>query len=131
MQPIEVQLFNATVHVRRFTHIAVDVTPTKAHGAVAVLYVATNEGLIKKISVLPYSMETCIIEVWGPLPSTPMTLQYLKETKSLYVGMQSSLLRLVLLQAIYIDKASPNVYSKRILLLNSLGTTGQIERAAI
>lgn len=70
-----------------------DLTPTKMHQNVAVLYVATTEGLIKKISVLPVSFETCVIEIWGPLPSTPITLQYLKETKSLYVGTQDSLLR--------------------------------------
>ncbi|OXU28754.1 hypothetical protein TSAR_006189 [Trichomalopsis sarcophagae] len=87
-----------TATLERFTHIAVDLTPTKVHRSVAVLYVATTEGLIKKISVLPRNLETCIIEIWGPLPSTPITLQYLKETKSLYVGMQDSLLRIPTVQ---------------------------------
>ncbi|XP_058797788.1 semaphorin-5A [Phymastichus coffea] len=87
-----------TATLERFTHIAVDVTPTKIHKGVAVLYVATIEGLIKKISVLPRTMDTCIIEIWGPLPSAALTLQYLKETKSLYVGMQSALLRIPTVQ---------------------------------
>lgn len=82
-----------TAILERFTLIALDVTPTKLHRGVTVLYVATDAGLIKKISVLPRTQETCIVEVWGPLPSTPMTLQFLKDTQSLYVGMESGLLR--------------------------------------
>lgn len=82
-----------TATLERFTHIAVDVTPTKLHRSVTVLYVATAVGLIKKISVLPRTQETCIVEVWGPLPSPSMTLQFLKDTQSLYVGMEIGLLR--------------------------------------
>ncbi|XP_011693296.1 PREDICTED: semaphorin-5B [Wasmannia auropunctata] len=87
-----------TVTLERFTHIAVDVTPTKLHRSVTVLYVATATGLIKKISVLPRTQETCIVEVWGPLPSPPMTLQFLKDTQSLYVGMEIGLLRIPAVQ---------------------------------
>ncbi|XP_032687927.1 semaphorin-5B isoform X2 [Odontomachus brunneus] len=89
-------LYTATLE--RFTHIAVDVTPTKLHRGVTVLYVATATGLIKKISVLPRTQETCIVEVWGPLPSPPMTLQFLKDTQSLYVGMEIGLLRIPAVQ---------------------------------
>lgn len=78
----------------RFTHIAVDVTPTKLHRGVTVLYVATTAGLVKKISVLPRTQETCVVEVWGPLPSPAMTLQFLKDAMSLYVGMETGLLRI-------------------------------------
>lgn len=84
-------LYTATFE--RFTHIAIDVTPTKLHRAVTVLYVATTTGMIKKISVLPRTQETCIVEAWGPVPSPPMTLQFLKDTQSLYVGMEIGLLR--------------------------------------
>ncbi|XP_015592204.1 semaphorin-5A [Cephus cinctus] len=87
-----------TVTLERFTHIAVDVTPTKLHRGVTVLYVATTTGLIKKISVLPRTQETCIIEVWGPLPSPAMSLQFLKDRQSLYVGMESGLLRIPVAQ---------------------------------
>ncbi|CAD6215680.1 GSCOCG00000493001-RA-CDS [Cotesia congregata] len=83
-----------TTTLERFTHIAVDVTPTKIHRGVTVLYVATTEGLIKKISVLPRTQETCIVEVWGPFPSPAMTLQFLKDSQSLYVGMETGLLRI-------------------------------------
>lgn len=70
-----------------------DTTPTKLHRSVIILYVATTTGRIKKISVLTEQQEACVIEVWGPLPSPPIILQYLKDTHSLYVGMQSGLLR--------------------------------------
>ncbi|XP_011301281.1 semaphorin-5A isoform X2 [Fopius arisanus] len=80
--------------MERFTHIAVDVVPTKLHRGVTVLYVATAEGLVKKISVLPRTHETCIVEVWGPLPSPAMSLQFLKDSQSLYVGMETGLLRI-------------------------------------
>ncbi|XP_046600130.1 semaphorin-5B isoform X1 [Neodiprion lecontei] len=83
-----------TTTMERFTHIAVDATPTKVHRTVTVLYVATTEGLVKKISVLPRTQETCVLEVWGPLPSSVRTLQFLKDTQSLYVGMENGLLRI-------------------------------------
>ncbi|XP_043600317.1 semaphorin-5A-like isoform X1 [Bombus pyrosoma] len=83
-----------TALLERFTLIALDVTPTKLHRGVTVLYVATDVGLIKKISVLPRTQETCIVEVWGPLPSTPMTMQFLKDTQSLYVGTELGLSRI-------------------------------------
>lgn len=82
-----------TAILERFTLIALDVTPTKLHRAVTVLYVATDLGLVKKISVLPRTQETCIVEVWGPLPSAAITLQFLKDTQSLYVGTEDGLLR--------------------------------------
>ncbi|XP_024887509.1 semaphorin-5A [Temnothorax curvispinosus] len=87
-----------TATLERFTHVAVDVTPTKLHRSVTVLYVATATGLIKKISVLPRTQETCIVEIWGPLLSSPLTLQFLKDTQSLYVGMEIGLLRIPAVQ---------------------------------
>ncbi|XP_076296045.1 semaphorin 5c isoform X1 [Lasioglossum baleicum] len=84
--------------LERFTHIALDQTPTKLHRGVTVLYVATEAGLIKKISVLPRTRETCVLEVWGPLPSTPLTLQFLKDTQSLYVGTEIGLSRIPAVQ---------------------------------
>ncbi|XP_017889884.1 semaphorin-5A [Ceratina calcarata] len=83
-----------TAVLERFTLIALDVTPTKLHRVVTVLYVATDLGTIKKISVLPRTQESCIVEVWGPLPSTPMTMQFLKDTHSLYVGTEVGLMRI-------------------------------------
>lgn len=66
------------------THIAVDVVPTKPHGSLKVLYVATAEGTVKKITILPKSSVTCTLEEWNIFPesssSSIMALHYLKIT---------------------------------------------------
>ncbi|KAG8249732.1 Semaphorin-5A [Homalodisca vitripennis] len=86
-----------TSQLETILHIAVDVLPTKMHRAVHVLYVATFEGLIKKISVLSRTQTTCVLEIWRPFPidaNVPiLTLQYLKETDSVYIGTQEQLMR--------------------------------------
>ncbi|KOC59161.1 Semaphorin-5B [Habropoda laboriosa] len=97
VQSTTLEPLHTAIH-ERFTLIALDVTPTKLHRGVTVLYVATDLGLIKKISILPRTQQTCIVEVWGPLPSTPLTLQFLKDTQSLYVGMEVGLLRVPAVQ---------------------------------
>ncbi|XP_021914247.1 semaphorin-5A-like isoform X2 [Zootermopsis nevadensis] len=94
----------ATLHplykglLETLTHIAVDVLPTKQHKAVHVLYVATTDGLVKKISVLPTTQETCVVEVWKPYPgNNPVpikALHYLEETKSVYIGTEKSVMRI-------------------------------------
>lgn len=66
------------------THIAVDVVPTKPHGSLKVLYVATAEGTVKKITILPKSSVTCTLEEWNIFPESSssqiMALYYLKIT---------------------------------------------------
>lgn len=68
------------------THIAVHVLPTKLHRAVHVMYVATADGLVKKISVLPRTQETCVVEIWKPFsgdnPIAIRALHFLKDTVS-------------------------------------------------
>lgn len=65
---------------------------------VHLLYVATSNGLIKKISVLPRTQETCVVEVWNPSPSGGLapikTLKYLSKTDSIYVGLETGVLRI-------------------------------------
>ncbi|XP_044004864.1 semaphorin-5A isoform X2 [Aphidius gifuensis] len=85
-------LYSTTME--RFTHIAIDKTSTKFHQTITILYVATAEGLIKKLSLLSKTQVTCVVEVWGPLPSPAMILQFLKDSQSLYVGMENGLLRI-------------------------------------
>lgn len=72
--------------LERFTHITIDVLATKLHTAVHVMYVATLTGLVKKIVVLPRTQETCLVEIWHPIPlDVPnhiRALQYLKDTVS-------------------------------------------------
>lgn len=81
----------------RFSHIAVDNISTKLHENIQIIYIATEEGLIKKISVLPRTKETCVIEKWQAeeTPSIKIrTIQYLKETESLYIGTDNSVMRI-------------------------------------
>ncbi|XP_018916719.2 semaphorin 5c [Bemisia tabaci] len=80
------------------THIAMDVVPTKSNREHYVLYVATLEGLVKKISILPGTRQTCVLEVWKPFPNDVIpkihTLHYLKETDSVYIGTEEKLIRI-------------------------------------
>lgn len=83
--------------LERFAHISVDVLSTKLHSTVYVIYVSTLDGLIKKLTVLPRTQETCVVEIWQPVPDARIpiqSIQYLKETNSVYVGTESALLRI-------------------------------------
>ncbi|XP_058117992.1 semaphorin-5B [Anopheles ziemanni] len=86
--------------LERLSHIAIDVIPTKLHERVHIIYVATDDGLIKKISVLPRTKDTCVIELWQPEARTDgvtariRTMQYVKDTESLYVGTDRALMRI-------------------------------------
>lgn len=73
----------------RFVHIALDTISTKLHEKVRIIYVSTVDGLIRKLSVLPRTKETCIIELWQPESDDELkilTMKYLKHTESLYIG---------------------------------------------
>lgn len=83
--------------LERFTHLTVDVLSTKLHTSVHVIYVATVEGLIKKITVLPRTQETCIVEIWETVTNShkPIrSMQFLKETNSVYVTTDTALLKI-------------------------------------
>lgn len=96
VQPITVEpLF--TSKLERFTHIALDTVATKLHNKVQVVFVATQQNFIKKLSILPRTKETCVIEIWQPQVdknSKILTMQYLKQTESLYIGTDNSVLRI-------------------------------------
>lgn len=73
----------------RFVHIALDTISTKLHEKVHIIYASTADGLVKKLSVLPRTKETCVIELWQPeigSESKILTMKYLKHTESLYIG---------------------------------------------
>lgn len=73
----------------RFVHIALDTISTKYHEKVHIIYVSTTDGLVKKLSVLPRTKETCAIELWQPeigAESRILSMKYLKHTESLYIG---------------------------------------------
>uniref|UniRef100_T1IJU2 Semaphorin-2A n=1 Tax=Strigamia maritima TaxID=126957 RepID=T1IJU2_STRMM len=87
-----------TAELERFSHIVVDVVPTKHHEAVHVIFIATMEGTIKKYTVLPRTHETCLLEVLK-LHSSNHTepihiLRILKDTNSLYIGTGSSVMKI-------------------------------------
>lgn len=96
IQPITMQPLY-TSERERFTHITLDTIATKIHKKVQIMYVATEENLIKKLSILPRTRETCVIEIWQPEieeNSKILTMQFLKHTESLYVGTKKSVLRI-------------------------------------
>lgn len=83
--------------LERFTYITIDVLSTKLHAAVHVIYVANLDGLIKKITVLPRTQETCIVEIWQPVPDSNvpiLNMQFLKNANSLYIGTETGVLRI-------------------------------------
>lgn len=65
--------------LQRFSLLTVAVLPHQH-----LLFVATLDGLVKKLAVLPDGRETCVIENWKPeLGNAPIrAMQYLKETVS-------------------------------------------------
>ncbi|XP_040152490.1 semaphorin-5A isoform X2 [Anopheles arabiensis] len=96
IQPITGRPLHHTA-LERLSHIAIDIIPTKLHERVHIIYVATDGGTIKKISVLPRTKDTCVIEIWQPeeRPDTPIkVMQYVKDTESLYVGTERALMRI-------------------------------------
>lgn len=86
-----------TSQLQRFTHITVDVLKNKLHNTVSVIFVATLEGLIKKIT-LHSSGETCLVEIWQTTPpnihKSIKQMQFLKETNSIYVTRDDSLMQI-------------------------------------
>lgn len=83
--------------LERFKHIAIDKVSTKLHENVRVIYVSTDDGLIKKISVLPRTKQSCLIEVMEPESSRDVeikTMEFVKATDSIYVGTSNSLIKI-------------------------------------
>lgn len=49
------------------------------------MYVSTEENIIKKISVLPRTMKTCVVEIWKPLSNPShkiLSMHFLKHNVS-------------------------------------------------
>lgn len=80
----------------RLTHIALDRISTKLHENVHVIFIATAAGLVKKLSVLPRTRETCVIEIWQPEAGPAariLTMKFLKHTDSLYIGTRGAVVK--------------------------------------
>lgn len=83
--------------LERFKHIAIDKVATKLHENVRVIYVTNDDGLIKKISVLSRTKQSCLIEVMEPESVRDVeikTMEFVKATESLYVGTEKSLIKI-------------------------------------
>lgn len=77
-----------------FSHIAIDKIATKVHENVRVVYIANSDGVIKKISILPRTKQTCLIEALQTNPSSRIiTMEFVKATSSLYIGMDNGLIK--------------------------------------
>ncbi|CAH1153476.1 unnamed protein product [Phaedon cochleariae] len=86
VQPTTLNPLHVTI-LERLTHLTVDIVETKLTN-VHVIYVATSEGKIKKLSLLPPYRETCIVEIWQAVPDVAISIkniQFLKETNSVYI----------------------------------------------
>lgn len=75
--------------------IAVDVVPTKHHPAVHVVYAASEDGVVRKMSVL--GRETCVLELWRPFegasPPRYRKMEFLRATESLYIATEAGVVR--------------------------------------
>lgn len=83
--------------LERFTHISLDTIATKLNARMQIVYVANEANLVKKLSILPRTKETCLIEIWQPEIQSDrklLNLQYLKHTESLYIGTEKHIIRI-------------------------------------
>lgn len=75
-----------------FTKIAATKVATKLHENVPIIFVANRNGFVKKISILPRTKQSCLIEILelekGMLKIE--TMEYLKASQSLYIGTSNS-----------------------------------------
>ncbi|CAH2054373.1 unnamed protein product, partial [Iphiclides podalirius] len=80
----------------RFTHVTVDVARAKL-GSQLVLFVATLDGDVLKLSVLPRFEGACLLETWrlrdGKASIDIRTMQFVKDTMSLYIGGERAVVR--------------------------------------
>jgi len=86
VRPLTLHPLHISAPVERLTKLAISSVDTKLHRGVTVMFVATSSGKIKKLGVLPRTMQTCLLEVWEPFSAKVrntvkiMDLKYLKET---------------------------------------------------
>lgn len=81
----------------RLTLVVVDVVATRQSGNVHVVFVAGEDGMVRKLSVMPRAQHTCLLELLAPFPKnssvTIHTMKFLKDTNSLYLGTDSEVVR--------------------------------------
>ncbi|KAK9890435.1 hypothetical protein WA026_010522 [Henosepilachna vigintioctopunctata] len=85
------------VEQERFTHITTDVISTKLHKTVHIIYIATLEGYVKKIAILPRTQESCVVEIWetsADISNPIKNMQFIKQTNSIYITTKKNLLKI-------------------------------------
>jgi semaphorin 5 len=82
--------------LEKFVRIAVTKVATKLHENVKIIFAANSEGFIKKVSILPRTKQSCLIEVLEPeyVGIKIETMRFIKSTESLYVGTQESIMKI-------------------------------------
>jgi semaphorin 5 len=82
--------------LEKFVHIAVTKIATKLHESVKIIFAANSNGFIKKISILPRTKQSCLIEVLEPeyVGIKVETMKFIKSTESLYVGTKESIMKI-------------------------------------
>ncbi|XP_047511358.1 semaphorin-5B [Pieris napi] len=89
-------VYKATLE--RFTHVTVDVANTKNVGKQLVVFVATQKSSIIKLAILPRYEGACVVEIWklkdGNGGYDIQTMQFVKDSMSLYIGSDTGVLRL-------------------------------------
>lgn len=95
VQPVNIKPIFVT-SLERLNHIAVTKISTRLHENVKVIFVSNNQGYIKKISVLPRTKESCVIEILEPnhLDREIYSMNYLQATQSLYIGTSQSVMKI-------------------------------------
>lgn len=83
--------------LERYTHIAVDMVETNNYQQLTVLYVATSEGIIKKMTLLNNSC--CIVEIWQLSAGSNHffsinKMHFVKQTNSIYVATANELIQI-------------------------------------
>lgn len=83
--------------LEKFVHIAVTKIATKLHENVKIIFIANSSGFIKKISVLPRTKQSCLIEILEPEhigENVIETMKFLKTTESLLLGTTNTILKI-------------------------------------
>lgn len=76
------------------SHIVVDTVQTKDEDSVHVMFVASVEGIIRKLVIIPGTKETCLIEQIKVFPDDSddaiKVLKILKDTVSIHICMYTT-----------------------------------------
>lgn len=82
----------------RYTHVAAQSVATKAEpdSSIHVIFVATSEGVIKKLSFNTQTLTSCLIQVLRPFssPTSILSMKLVASTASLYLGTELEVVQL-------------------------------------